>query len=267
MRTRILLAVLVSTALLAGCDRGAFTERLGGDPNGLLDDAEGAPEEESFFSDYLSAPQPKLAVAWTDAADATAQAQLSFTVTNTTENPITFTAAVLAETLLGDAERPLGEATLNAGEVAAFAVDASDLPVRSEIVVGMISVKLARTIESPDGERTIGTRTASRYFRHAAGYGAVRTYTEASLQTELDGVLFSGAPPSGAKTAEAIEAALAATALGEVTDGAEGFTSISAAASRLVVRDELGQMLGFTTEAKVGADVASDDAEMEVADE
>ena len=290
MRASRFLLALLSTVALTGCDPGgSVSTAAGGQANALTGEEAADTEEAEAFSAEKVAEEPvaflgaedgheeeespePLVVEWTDTADALAVAALSFTVTNATPYEMEIAVAIQAKSVLGEAVSKIGDATLAAGETEAFSVEASALPIRSDKVVGSVTVALARTIETPDGVgRTVTTRSLGRAYRHAPGYALVRTYTAASLASELGGVTAASAVSAKAMASKGIASAAAAETLGYLSDGAGGFAAVSAAQSGLIVRAEDGHAIGFIGVMRrgVGSDDAApvESAEMEVGDE
>jgi hypothetical protein len=222
-RTTLFFALIATAALLAcGCDRGGDTVPLGGDPNALVGD------EGESQADIEGDPGPRpIEATWADAAGEAESSFVSFQVKNTTEGAIDYSVSLRAVSLVGEAEKPVGEGTLAAGESESYSVPADDLPVLSSSVVGSLSIRVRRTEPVPGGEREMVEDLATRFVLHAAGYGAVRAYDEA------------------------------ADVIGEVWNGT-GYAETAKEDSGLYLRDADGNVYGVVVEMRFDSDLPTD---------
>jgi hypothetical protein len=284
----LLLAAITPFAL--GCDRGeAQSIAIGGGASALVGDEASADTEVTADAGTTSAesveatpvdtsaalttadsvavdefvPEP-LAVTWTDGADDGAATALSFDVTNTSDVEIAFSIAVVALSAIGDARVAMGEATLASGEVEAYSLSATDLPVRSDKVVSQLFVQLTRGVVTPEGSQDVTALEAGRFYRHDATLGTVRTFTERALLDDLGGV--TSRLPLGSEKDLTVAAN---AAIGDVADGDGGFAAVTAAESGAILRNDSGRIVGYRLEtsrsAAPGAVAAT--TEVEVTDE
>jgi len=274
----MLLLSIAAIALCAACEKDDTAVAVGGRANGIvggdageaMDDTESIASESTATTDEVDSDtegevgqsfgddnsNEVLSVSWTDDAEISSVSKLSFTVSNiTADQVISFSVSILCKSLLGEAEKKVGAVELESGESREFKLAATALPIRSAKIVSQLFVKVTRTVPQSDGEREVSTLVSSRYVRHENGFAKVRAYTEAQLASELGGVLFESALPTGETSA----AALAGEVVGEKQeDGKEG-VSLSFASSGLVDYDDAGNVIGVTTGFSMGsADVSEE---------
>jgi hypothetical protein len=265
-RLRLSLLWLITAALLAACEQETASASFGGEARGVVgEDAVTNGSGVTLVDMEASADDlPPLLVRWTDGDDMAAKSAFSFTVTNTTLNEIAFTPSVFADGPIGSAEKAFDGTALAPDESASFSVNAAELPIRSSAVVNIVSVKLARVLEQPDGEHAVSSLVASRYVRHEPGFDKARAYTEEQFKTDLGGVLVSRPFSPKSYSATDVAAALASESIGEVLGEDGVFHAKSLGASDMAVRNAADEVVAIVTEVRHGA---PDEAEMEVDDE
>jgi hypothetical protein len=283
-KTRLIVLVAIAATVAAGCDPGGAKSATVAPASGLIDD-ESAPDTEvatdtatpevSVELDAGLAAIPTddstpedLEVKWTDSAEAEPVSKLAFTVTNRTESKIKFQVAVVADGVIGNGEKKLGKHNLSAGETEEIEINSSVLPIRSDVSVSQISVKLTWTIDTPEGPREISQRRGDRFYKHLPGYMDVRVYTKEALLDELDGVIFS-MPVEDAESLLATD-----DIIGDVA-GPKGFKEVKKSESEIASYDEYGNLVSVTAsirfvegylpeeEAEIFTDFAVDEEETE----
>lgn len=237
MHRTILLMVIAALAatFAAGCDPGGTTASPVSSANGLVDDEPAVDTEgtEAVTDIALEAPVDEsppedFEVTWTDNADTEAVSKLSFTVKNISDTELAFTVHVFAHGIVGSAKKEIGSAVLSLGESAEFEINASHIPVRSHVAVNDLSVKIVRTIDTPDGPRDVTNTFATRMYRHISGYGTVRTYTADSLEAELGGVILEETTGKSDDKIKGIDLDAAADeVIGEISDAEGGFNDVT----------------------------------------
>lgn len=255
----LVLFLFTTGAIVAsGCEPDGGKVALVGDTSALVGD-EAADESTSETTeaapktnDSEIAPYPVLAI-WSDGAELTAQADLSFELTNiTSDENLALIVSVESRSLIGDAGKPLGDLSLEPGESASFSLAANELPVLSDIVISQMAVGIRQTDPATGWVGKMHLESL-RFYRHEAGLGSLRAYTSESLASELDGVLYqSDLPPT-----ETSDSALESETLGYVADASGEPQPVALADTGLVSHDAEGSVDGVTTGCRIGVGDAS----------
>ncbi|MCK9458047.1 MAG: hypothetical protein M0R80_00010 [Proteobacteria bacterium] len=247
--------VIEAAILASSCERSDTPPiAIVGSASALYDD-ESVGEIETPLDAKEDPPPHPIEVEWTDGAASTDSPSVSFSLTNTTNAAIEYAVSLYSRSLVGEAERPIGEGEIWPGEGDSYVLNASELPVVSDKVVGSLSVRIRRIEALPGGERAVVEDRATRFIVHSDGYSTVRAFDENKLREERDGVLVSLPLPKSGDVGSTEH-----DVVGEVWNGA-GFTEKAKEDSGLLLRDEGGDVYAVINEMKLDSELPTEPIE------